>query len=268
MKIIDRKTSARRVSTYSAVVLATLLALLTSSVASADEADAKRLLLNMSDYLATQDAFSFDYDAILGIVTDDGQSLELASSGELKLHRPDKVHATRSGGFVDLETYFDGKTLTIFGKNLNVYTQIDVPGSVDNLIDELLAKFNVPIPAGDLLLTDSYDRLIADVIDIKDLGSGVINGVECDYLAFRTEEVDWQIWIAQGDKPYPCRFVITSKQTVGQPAYSIQIRNWKTHKMLPAMGFSFKNSTKATKVDLQELQNTTLPQHFKTGDDQ
>jgi hypothetical protein len=49
------------------------------------------------------------------------------------------------------------------------------------------------------------------VIDTKDLGSGVIGGVEYDHLAFRTNEVDWQIWIAQGARPYPCRYVSTSK---------------------------------------------------------
>ena len=59
---------------------------------------------------------------------------------------------------------------------------------------------------------------MADVIDVKDLGSGVIGGVECDHLAFRTKEVDWQIWIAQGNRPYPCRYVITSSKVAQAPA--------------------------------------------------
>jgi hypothetical protein len=74
----------------------------------------------------------------------------------------------------------------------------------------------------------SYDELMSDVIDIKDLGSGVVGAVECDYLAFRKKEVDFQIWIAQGDKPYPCRFSITSRMVPGSPQYSIQLRDWKT----------------------------------------
>ena len=49
------------------------------------------------------------------------------------------------------------------------------------------------------------------VYDSKDLGSGVFNGTECDFLAFRKDEVDLQIWVAQGDRPYPCAFVVTSK---------------------------------------------------------
>ncbi len=89
------------------------------------------------------------------------------------------------------------------GKNLNVFTQVEIPGTVDHLIDELKDTYNRPLPAADLLLSNSYDVLMQGVMDVKDLGSGVIGGEECDSLAFRTEEVDWQIWIAHGDKPIP-----------------------------------------------------------------
>jgi hypothetical protein len=75
----------------------------------------------------------------------------------------------------------------------------------------LREKYNKILPGADLLLSNVYDGLMADVVDAKDLGSGMIGGIECDHLAFRTEDVDWQIWIAQGDRPYPCRYVITTK---------------------------------------------------------
>jgi hypothetical protein len=255
--------SGRRLS---AMALSMIVLLGTSMSANADEADAKRLLKAMSDYLTTQQAMSFQYDSILEVVTKDGQKLALASSGSLVADRPNKIRATRSGGFADAEVFFDGKTLTLLGKNLNIYAQKDVPGTIDNLVDEL-HKQNRPLPAADLLLTDSYDALMLDVVDVKDLGSGVIGGVECDYLAFRAKEVDWQIWIAQGDRPYPCRYVINSTLMDGQPQYSIQIRDWKTGKEVAATDFSFKNSTKAKKVDLKDLEGTdALPKHFKMGE--
>jgi hypothetical protein len=240
----------------------------TSMTANADEADAKRLLKAMSDYLAAQQAISFDYDAILEVVTKDEQILALASSGSVTLNRPDKILATRSSGFADVELFFDGKTLTLLGKNLNLYAQEDVPGSVDNLVDEL-RKRNRPLPAADLLLTDPYEVLMQDVDDIKDLGSGVIGGVECDYLAFRAKEVDWQIWIAQGDRPYPCRYVISSKFMDGSPQYSIQVRDWKTGDEVAATDFAFTPPADAKKVDLKNLEGTDeLPEHFQLGEAQ
>ena len=81
---------------------------------------------------------------------------------------------------------FDGTTLTLLGKNLNLYAQKEVPGTVEHLIDELREKYNRPLPAADLLLPNAYDALMLDAVDVKDLGSGVIGGVECDYIAVRT----------------------------------------------------------------------------------
>jgi hypothetical protein len=184
----------------------------TAPRASADEAEAKALVKTMSDYMAGQKSISFAYDTSLEVVTTDHQKLLLASSGRIDIARPNKIRATRTGGFANVEITFDGKTLTLLGKGINRYAQFEVPGTIDHLIEELRNKHHLPVPGADLLQSNVYDELMRDVIDVKDLGSGVIGGTECDHLAFRTKEVDWQIWIAQGERPYPCQYVITSKQ--------------------------------------------------------
>ncbi|MGB5613458.1 MAG: DUF2092 domain-containing protein, partial [Sedimenticolaceae bacterium] len=169
----------------------------------------------------------------------------------------------------DVDMSFDGKTLTLLGNNLNVYAQIDIPGSIDHLAHELREKHNRPLPAADLLMSDAYQALMEGVVDIKDLGSGVVGGVECDFLAFRAEEVDWQIWIAQGDDPYPCRYSIASKTVAGLPQYTVQLRNWKTGDAVKAIDFSFVNSTHAVKVEPGSVKDANeLPEHFVTGESQ
>ena len=232
-----------------------------------DSAEAKRLLKAMSDYQAAQTAISFDYDATLEVVTNDSQKLALASSGAVTLNRPDKIRATRAGGFVDVETLFDGKTLTLLGKNANKYTQLEVPGTIEHLIDELKDKYGRPLPAADLLMSNSYEELMQDVYDSKDLGSGVINGAECDFLAFRKDEVDLQIWIAQGDRPHPCKYVVTSRLVADGPQYSVEIRNWKTGNEVAKDDFAFQNSTNAEKIDLKDLQDnmSEFPSNFAMG---
>ena len=260
------KNSVRRMS---AVVLSLSYVLGTSVGVRADEADAMRLLKAMSDYVSAQNGVSFAYDASLEIVTTDEQRLALASSGTVTLDRPDKLRFMRSSGFVDVEMSFDGETLTVMGKNMNLYAQIDVPGTIDHLFDELRDTYNRPIPGADLLSSNSYESLMLGVVDVKDLGSGMIGGVECDFLAFREEEVDWQIWIAQGERPYPCRYVITSKLIAGGPQYTIQIRDWKTGDEVAATDFSFTNPTNARKGNLEDLANSgDLPGHFQIGEAQ
>jgi hypothetical protein len=230
-------------------------------------ATAKKLFKSMSDYVAAQKDISFDYDSILEVVTKQGQKLGLASSGSVVVNRPDKIEATRSGGFVNIAMLFDGKTLTLFGKNANLYTQADVPGNIDHLVDELRNKYRRALPAADLLLSNPYDKLMRDVVSVSDLGSGVIGGHECDSLAFRKSYVDFQIWIAQGPHPYPCRYTITSRLVADAPSYSIQIRDWKTGDEAVSGQFDFKNATNAQKVDLKDVQEKVreFPKNFVMG---
>ena len=89
-----------------------------------------------------------------------------------------------------------------------------------------------------------------------------IRGVECDHLAFRTEEVDWQIWIAQGDRPYPCRYVITSTKVKGSPQYTIDVRDWKTGAEVASDTFSVDVPKDAKKLELGDIADE-LPEIFK-----
>ena len=253
----------------SALLLVLAAWMASSPPAVADQAQARSLLKAMTDYVGAQQSIAFDYDATLEVVTKDRQKLQLASSGMVSLARPDKIHTTRSGGFVDIETMFDGKTLTLFGKGKNVYTQVQVPGSLDNLVNELQKKYDRPLPAADLFLTHAYDEITGDVTDVKDLGSGVIGGIECDYFAFRAKDVDWQIWVTQGARPRPCRYVITSTGITDGPQYTVQIRNWRTGSEVTTPDFAFKPPSGAKQISIDELKELKdmgeLPSHFILG---
>lgn len=267
MSTIAKKLTKTHMVCITAAALLLMVGVWAPSGAKADELDAKNLLKAMSDYMASQKAISFDFDATLEVITRDDQKLALASSGTVTMRRPGKIRATRAGGHADIEMLFDGKTLTLFGGNLNLYTQIEIPGTIDNLVDVLQDEYNRPLPAADLLLSNAYKELMDGVIDIKDLGSGVIGGIECDYFAFREKNVDWQIWIVQGANPYPCRYVITSKDMPHSPQYTVQIRNWKTGSSAASDDFVFHNPTRAKKVDVKDLKGMSpLPDHFKKGE--
>jgi hypothetical protein len=110
-----------------------------------------------------------------------------------------------------------------------------------------------PSLAADLLMSDPYKELMPPVTEVKDLGSGVIHGVECDHLAFRTKEVDWQIWIAQGARPYPCRYVITSKNVTGWPQYTLDITAWKAGPEVASDGFKLEIPAGAKKLTADQV---------------
>ena len=221
----------------------------------AQSEDAEKILKAMSDYLAGQKTISATFSSDIEVITVDLQKLQFDASGQLLLSRPDKLRVSRTGGYTDIELVFDGQTATIFGKNLDAFAQFAAPGSTDQLFDRLRNDYSVDAPGADLLLTRSYDGLMSDVIDAKHIGRGVVDGVECEHLAFRGQDIDWQIWIEVGARPIPHKYVITSKAVTGAPQYTLRLSDWKSDPAFSADAFMFKPPAGTKKVEAAALSN-------------
>lgn len=190
--------------------------------------EALLILKEMSNYIGSQQTIELTYDSDIEVITPELEKIQFTSSGEALLNRPDKLHAHRLGGYSDVELYFDGATVSIDSRSADGYAQFQAPGTIDHLIHALREGHGVALPGADLLLSNSYDTLIADVLEAKYMGRGVIAGVECEHLAFRNFDTDWQLWVEVGKRPIPRKMVITSKTVNSAPQYTVRITSWKT----------------------------------------
>ena len=232
------------------------------------EDDAVKILKAMADYTAGQKSISATFDSDIEVITQDLQKLQFTSSGQLKLERPDKLRVKRTGGYTDVDLVFDGKMVSLYGNNAKAYVQADMAGTIDQLIDGIQAKTGGAMPGTDLLLSNSYDVLTSDVIEGHHIGQGVVDGVECEHLAFRGHDTDWQIWIQTGAQPIPRKYVITSKTLAGAPQYTLRIKEWKTDPITDADAFAFKAPEGATKVGLDSdvmMEFDEIPPGTATG---
>ncbi|MGM4894399.1 DUF2092 domain-containing protein [Tardiphaga sp. 839_C3_N1_4] len=230
------------------ITLAVTFIAITTQSARAD--DPAKLLKTMSDYTAAQKSISATFDSDVEVVTPELEKIQFTSSGKIQLSRPDKLRISRTGGYTDVDFIYDGKTASIYGNNAKAYVQADLVGTVDQLVDLIQAKSGVAMPGTDLLLTNAYDELMSNVVLAQHIGQGMIDGVECEHLAFRGVDTDWQIWIESGARPLPRKYVITSKAVTGAPQYTLRIRDWKTDAVADADAFVFKPPAGVTKVDL------------------
>jgi len=80
------------------------------------------------------------------------------------------------------------------------------------------------------------------------VGSSIVDGVDVHHLAFRGSEVDWQIWIQKGDKPFPRKYLITSKWIAGAPQGTALLSDWNTAVKLDDARFTFSPPPEAHKI--------------------
>lgn len=223
------------------------------ALAIAQDSNAQKAMRAMSDYLANASSISAVFDSTIEIVTPSLQKIQFASSGKLALQRPSRVRVERTGGYADATFIFDGKSFGVFERDRNVFAQASIPGSIDDVLEYLRKEAGLEPPAADLLKSNVYDTLMESVTEGRQIGVGVISGVECDHFAFRGDEVDWQIWTETGSAPAPRKYVITNKTVAGAPEYTIVFREWRTGAQFPPETFSFSPPDGARKIALAEL---------------
>lgn len=213
------------------------------------EPKAHQLLKAMSDYVSGLKLFEIHTENTLEVVLHSGQKIQFDNPASLVLKRPDKFLATRNKDRVDQRLYFDGKMLTLLLKNKNIYASATVPPSIEAALDYARESLDLTAPASDLIFENSYELLMEHVDSGFWVGRSVVDNVQCHHLAFRGKDVDWQIWIQEGDKPLPRKFIITSKWITGSPQFCVHIREWNLSPKISEKMFQFIPPQGAQKVD-------------------
>src|SRR5215217_6401919 len=226
-----------------------------AQIASAEEGDAQSILRAMADYVSRQENLSLKYDADVEVVTPAVEKIQFSASGDVTMSRPNKFRISRTGGYADVELVSDGSTVTIHDRGGNRFAQVPGAGDFDEVVDRLRSDASLELPGADLLLSKAYEELMAGVIEAKHIGRGVVDGVECEHLAFRNLDTDWQIWVELGERPVPRKYVITSKAVGAAPQYTLRLRDWKAG-VSPALdAFAFKPPEGSTGVAITLLQD-------------
>lgn len=71
------------------------------------------------------------------------------------------------------------------------------------------------------------------------VGKTVIGGVTCDHLIFSRPGVDFQVWVADGTKALPCKYVVTDTGNPGRVSVTTVMSDWDFAPAMADDGFTF-----------------------------
>jgi hypothetical protein len=217
------------------------------------EPQAEKLLRRMSDYLASRQQFSVKTQNTVEAVLKSGQKLQFENPAMVVVSRPNRLRADRKGDITNQEFFYDGKTLTLYNPKENLYATTAAPATIDEMLDFAREKLDVIAPAAELLYKNAAEKMLKITSSGFVVGQSVVGGVKCAHLAFRGAEVDWQIWIEDGNKPLPRKFILTSKTVTGQPEFTVLIRSWDVAPKLTNQEFNFTPAKGAKKIEFLML---------------
>jgi len=239
-----------RLSRSFAIAAMAMLSVATQAQSAGMAPEARQILKASTDFLASQQRFSADTRNTLEIVLKSGQKIEFNSTGHQFVQRPNKLRSERSGDLVAQVFVYDGKSLTLYQPLEKVYAQVAAPGTLEEMLDFAREKHDVVAPFGDLLFKNAYDILMDGVTEGIVVGKAVIEGVVCNHLAFRAQDVDWQIWIQEGAQPLPRRIVITTLDLPNAPQFAVTVTKWNLEPTFDAQTFTFTPQAGMKQIDL------------------
>ena len=208
------------------------------------------LLKQMAAYLTGLPSFTVRATNTLQVILVSGEKLDFEAVSEVSVRRPDRMRSRRAGVAGSADFFYDGRTVTIFDRGTKFFTVNQAPPSIDGMLPALADLLGVDVPGADLLFTDVYDGLMAEVTQAHYVAMEDVGGVRTHHLAFRGREVDWQIWIEDGERPLPRRYLITTKWMTGAPQFGVALNEWNVSPRLDDKTFIFEAPPDGRKIDV------------------
>lgn len=222
------------------------------------EPKADQVLRKASDFLGTLKQFKIDADSISDHLLSTGQKLQHAEGVVVSVQRPDRLRVDITGERRNLQLMYDGKKISLLDTARNFYAQTTAPATIDEALHHAVDNFGIRLPLSDLLYTNSYAVLSENVESGFYVGKSEVRGVNTDHLAFRTDEVDWQVWIEDSRTPLPRKLVITLKWMTAAPQYTVWL-SWDLSPKWSDNLYTFVPPANARKIDFLPAQQDALP---------
>jgi len=209
----------------------------------------REILMQMAGFLSKAPGFSVTLHTSYDTVQRDGRKVEWNEVRSVTLNRPDRlrVESQRSDGARTL-LVFNGKEITTFDESAKAYAQVSHPGTIDDAVVYFVHDLGMRLPLAVLML----DRLPSDlqqrIQSVEYVERTMTLGTPARHIVGKTATVDFQLWIAEGDRPLPLRAVLTYRNAPGQPQFRADFSDWNLDINPPDSLFAFTPPAGANRI--------------------
>jgi hypothetical protein len=186
----------------------------------------------------------------MDVVTENGQRIQLDGMTTYKIRKPgfviDYMSDIKSRRFL-----YDGRNFTVYSPLLGFYATVPAPGTNREVLDTIYERFGIALPLEDLFRwgDGSGQARLQALQSAYEVGTATIDGVETDHFAFREANVDWEVWIDQGDQPFPRKLVIIDRNDPARPTFIARL-TWQLNPTFADSDFTFVPGPDAKQIRL------------------
>jgi hypothetical protein len=215
---------------------------------------AVQILKRMTDFLDGLQQFSVKTENTIEDLHVSGHRVDRGLSARVTVKRPNKLIAARAGELTNQRFFYNGKTLTLYNPSQKVYATEKAPDTIERMIDFARETVGILLPAADLLYRNAFPLLMQDVILAAVVGKAVIGGVRCDHLLFSRPGADFQVWVAEGKRPWPHKYVVTEMPSM--LAVTTVLSDWNMAPAVEDAQFNFAPPKGVQAISFMPIETT------------
>lgn len=216
---------------------------------SAEQQQARTILMGMCDYLSGQEKFTVAMRGGYDVVQASGQKIEFRQVAKASIARPKQMLFTsESSSGLQQRIVIDGSMITVADDGNKLYSQAAREGSLDDTIKFFVQDLKMRLPLAPLFMQQLPAEMKRRALQVDYVEPDKTLGVPTHHLAVRMETVDMQVWITEGDHPVPMRIILTYKEEPGGPQFWADFSDWNFTPQYDPATFTFVAAKDARKI--------------------
>jgi hypothetical protein len=209
-------------------------------------------LAQMSAYLRSIPAFQINLRTQRDDVDVYGQLITLSGEATYKVRRPDAFNIDLKLPSLARQYVGDGKTVTLYDATTGRYGKFPALSTARASLERAESTYGATVPLDDLFTWSEGDDRAKALTSAHFIGQEQIAGQTANHYAFRQPGIDWQIWIADGDKPAPLRVILVDSDDPARPKFQADL-SWDMAPNFTADAFAFAPPPNARATELHPV---------------
>ncbi len=154
--------------------------------------------------------------------------------------------------------FYDGKTVVLFNPGQNKYASMDVPDTIQGMMEQVMGRLHVDFPLADFLTDAPNKAFLTSQTKGREVNTVTIDGAPFRHLVYsQPSGTQLELWLENNEQALPRRLILTHRSLPGQPSFIAEFSNWNSSVHPTDAEFVFQAPENAAQVVLNPPAETS-----------
>ncbi|MFA0812141.1 DUF2092 domain-containing protein [Microbulbifer epialgicus] len=180
---------------------------------------AMEALDRMGRYLASLRVLMFNARIFTEVVLENTQKLLIGGKVNYMAVPPNQLRVDLTTDSITRQFFHNNDKFTMLAPRDGYFAEMQASQPTAEVLSQAAKDYGLEIPFADLLEWGRNKDVWAGIKEAFLVNSPKVDGKRTQHWAFRSDNLDWEVWIAVGEKPLPVRISTVNTKDPAKPRF-------------------------------------------------